>query len=223
MEGKNAYTLEGRLAKCVDTIAALVTATTTTFTARSEAVVMTGTKTTTVRPYASKTADTGRTAAAVELRTSAATIAMIKAAAVMDATSKEDAVTITVVINTMTDEGLTDEDLTAETTAEMNAEDSRQDDRRDSRRDSRQGRDDRRDRENHGRERETFAMTAEEEESGIERSPSPSVSPAGSYTSNSAIGSETVKADDDVYVGDAVDSAHQDMLQLNLEGEDMFK
>ena len=113
VEGKNAYTLEGRLAKCVDTIAALVTATTTTFTARSEAVVMTGTKTTTVRPYASKTADTGRTAAAVELRTSAAKIEMIEAAAVMDATSKEDAVTITVVINTMTDEGLTDEDLTA--------------------------------------------------------------------------------------------------------------
>ena len=65
-------------------------------------------------------------------------------------------------------------------------------------------------------------MTAEEEESGIERSPSPSVSAAGSYTSNTAIGSETVTADDDVYVGDAVDSAHQDMLQLNLEGEDMF-
>ena len=60
-------------------------------------------------------------------------------------------------------------------------------------------------------------MTAEEEESGIERSPSPSVSAAGCCTSNSATGSETVKADDNVYVGDAVDSAHQDMLQLNLE------
>ena len=49
---------------------------------------------------------------------------MIEAAAVMDAASKEDTVTITVVINTTTDEGLTDEDLTAETTAERTAEDA---------------------------------------------------------------------------------------------------